>query len=63
MEYCNQGTLRRALDDGRLRDAATGLTALPAALSLARQVASAMQYLHGEAILRECGRALLACAC
>jgi len=48
-----QGTLRQTLDDDRLRDPSTGLTSLRMVLSLAHNVASAMQYLHEESILRE----------
>ncbi|KAI8467752.1 MAG: kinase-like domain-containing protein [Monoraphidium minutum] len=51
MEHCDQGTLRRALDGGRLRDITTGLTSLPLALQMARDVAAAMEYLHEESIL------------
>jgi hypothetical protein len=53
MEHCDQGTLRQALDEGRLRDVTTGLTSLPLALAIAHGVASAMEYLHEESVLRE----------
>jgi hypothetical protein len=38
MEFCDQGTLRQALDRGRLKDPHSGRTHLPAALALARDV-------------------------
>jgi hypothetical protein len=53
MEYCDGGTLRQALDAGRLLDPATGLSGLPLALALGHQVAAAMTYLHEEGIIRE----------
>ena len=49
-EYCDQGTLRQALDRGRLKDPRTGRTHLPTALALARDVAVAMQYLHQQRV-------------
>eukprot|EP00775_Hariotina_reticulata_P001812 gene1812-2145_t len=41
MEYCDQGTLRAALDDGLLVDKATGCQHLPSVLSMAHNVAYA----------------------
>jgi len=38
MEFCDQGTLRQALDRGRLKNPRTGRTHLPVALALARDV-------------------------
>ena len=49
-EYCNEGTLRQALDRGRLKDPRSGRTHLPTALALARDVAAAMQYLHQQQV-------------
>ena len=37
-EYCDQGTLRQALDRGCLLNPRTGRTHLPVALALARDV-------------------------
>ncbi|KAI8472601.1 MAG: hypothetical protein J3K34DRAFT_457740 [Monoraphidium minutum] len=51
MEYCDQGTLRQALDRGRLRSPRTGRTHLPTALALARDVAASLQYLHSQQVV------------
>ncbi|KAI8472598.1 MAG: kinase-like domain-containing protein [Monoraphidium minutum] len=51
MEYCDQGTLRQALDRGRLRSPCTGRTHLPTALALARDVAASLQYLHSQQVV------------
>ncbi|KIZ06161.1 hypothetical protein MNEG_1794 [Monoraphidium neglectum] len=51
MEYCDQGTLRQALDRGRLRNPRTGRTHLPTALALAKDVAAALQYLHTQQVI------------
>uniref|UniRef100_A0A383WJF9 Protein kinase domain-containing protein n=1 Tax=Tetradesmus obliquus TaxID=3088 RepID=A0A383WJF9_TETOB len=51
MEYCDQGTLRQALDAGLLVNKATGCHLLPTVLSLAHNIACAMHYLHQEHII------------
>ncbi|KAI8469231.1 MAG: kinase-like domain-containing protein [Monoraphidium minutum] len=49
-EYCDGGTLADALHEGRLR-AAGGTADMPKLLSLLRQIASAMSYLHDRGVL------------
>ncbi|KAF8057640.1 HT1 [Scenedesmus sp. PABB004] len=46
LEYCDQGTLRQALDAGLLVHRGSGLHHLPTVLSLAHNVGCAMTYLH-----------------
>jgi hypothetical protein len=52
MEFCDQGTLRQALDRGRLKDPRTGRTHLPVALALARDVVGAARQARQRVRLR-----------
>lgn len=51
MEYCEEGSLRAALDAGRLRDARTGRPDLQVTLPLSLDVARALHHMHQEQLL------------